>query len=37
MHSDEDGFLRTGDALTGRKPEIQQSGFRYDGRIAEDF
>src|SRR5258707_2022260 len=34
---DEDGFLRTGDALDWAEDGNQQSGFRYDGRIAEDF
>jgi feruloyl-CoA synthase len=34
---DEDGFLRTGDALDWAKAGNQQSGFRYDGRLAEDF
>jgi feruloyl-CoA synthase len=34
---DEDGFLRTGDALDWAEAGNRQSGFRYDGRIAEDF
>jgi feruloyl-CoA synthase len=34
---DEDGFFRTGDALQWAEPGNQQGGFRYDGRIAEDF
>jgi len=34
---DEDGFLRTGDALQWADPGNRQRGFRYDGRIAEDF
>jgi feruloyl-CoA synthase len=34
---DEDGFLRTGDALDWAEPGNQQGGFRYDGRLAEDF
>jgi feruloyl-CoA synthase len=34
---DDDGFLRTGDALDWAEAGNQQSGFRYDGRIAEDF
>jgi feruloyl-CoA synthase len=34
---DEDGFLRTGDALDWAEPGNQQKGFRYDGRLAEDF
>ena len=34
---DEEGFLRTGDALCWAEAGNQQSGFRYDGRIAEDF
>lgn len=34
---DEDGFLRTGDALQWAEAGNQQGGFRYDGRIAEDF
>jgi feruloyl-CoA synthase len=34
---DEEGFLRTGDALDWAEDGNQQSGFRYDGRIAEDF
>ncbi len=34
---DDDGFLRTGDALIWAEAGNQQSGFRYDGRIAEDF
>src|SRR5712672_3088405 len=34
---DEDGFLRTGDALQWADAGNRQRGFRYDGRIAEDF
>ena len=34
---DEEGFLRTGDALDWIDTENRRSGFRYDGRIAEDF
>jgi feruloyl-CoA synthase len=34
---DEDGFLRTGDALDWAEAGSRQSGFRYDGRLAEDF
>jgi feruloyl-CoA synthase len=34
---DEDGFLRTGDALDWAEAGNQQTGFRYDGRLAEDF
>jgi feruloyl-CoA synthase len=34
---DDDGFLRTGDALQWAEPGNQQGGFRYDGRVAEDF
>jgi feruloyl-CoA synthase len=34
---DEDGFLRTGDALRWADAGNRQRGFRYDGRIAEDF
>jgi feruloyl-CoA synthase len=34
---DEDGFFRTGDSLQWAEPGNQQGGFRYDGRIAEDF
>ncbi len=34
---DEEGFLRTGDALDWIDAGNRQSGFRYDGRIAEDF
>ena len=34
---DEDGFLRTGDALAWAEAGNQQTGFRYDGRLAEDF
>jgi enoyl-CoA hydratase/carnithine racemase/acyl-CoA synthetase (AMP-forming)/AMP-acid ligase II len=33
---DEDGFLRTGDALDWAEAGNQQTGFRYDGRLAED-
>lgn len=34
---DEDGFLQTGDALDWAEAGNQQSGFRYGGRLAEDF
>ncbi len=34
---DEDGFLRTGDALQWADAGNRQRGFRYDGRVAEDF
>jgi feruloyl-CoA synthase len=34
---DEDGFLRTGDALDWAEAGNEQSGLRYDGRLAEDF
>jgi feruloyl-CoA synthase len=34
---DEEGFLRTGDALDWIDAGNPQSGFRYAGRIAEDF
>ena len=34
---DEEGFLRTGDALDWAEDGNQQGDFRYDGRIAEDF
>ena len=34
---DEDGFLRTGDALDFADAGNRQAGFRYDGRLAEDF
>jgi len=34
---DEDGFLRTGDALQWADAGNRLRGFRYDGRIAEDF
>ena len=34
---DEDGFLRTADALQWADAGNRQRGFRYDGRIAEDF
>jgi feruloyl-CoA synthase len=34
---DEDGFLRTGDALDWTDASDRRSGFRYRGRIAEDF
>ncbi len=34
---DDQGFFRTGDALDWVDPGNPQSGFRYDGRIAEDF
>ncbi|MCA7118683.1 MAG: feruloyl-CoA synthase [Acidibrevibacterium sp.] len=34
---DEEGFYRTGDALDWIDPETPAYGFRFDGRIAEDF
>jgi feruloyl-CoA synthase len=34
---DEEGFLRTGDALQWADAGNRQRGFRYDGRVAEDF
>lgn len=34
---DEDGFLCTGDALDFVDAGNRQAGFRYDGRLAEDF
>jgi feruloyl-CoA synthase len=34
---DEDGFLRTGDALDFADAGNREAGFRYDGRLAEDF
>jgi feruloyl-CoA synthase len=34
---DEDGFVRTGDALQWTDAGNRQHGFRYDGRLAEDF
>jgi feruloyl-CoA synthase len=34
---DEDGFLRTGDAVRWADAGNRQRGFAYDGRIAEDF
>jgi feruloyl-CoA synthase len=34
---DDEGFFRTGDALDWVDVERPTSGFRYDGRIAEDF
>jgi feruloyl-CoA synthase len=34
---DEEGFLRTGDALDWIDVGNRQRGFRYNGRIAEDF
>ena len=34
---DEDGFLRTGDALDWMDASDRRSGFRYRGRVAEDF
>jgi feruloyl-CoA synthase len=34
---DEEGFLRMGDALVWLDPEDWSKGFRFDGRIAEDF
>jgi feruloyl-CoA synthase len=34
---DEDGYLRTGDALDFADAGNREAGFRYDGRLAEDF
>jgi feruloyl-CoA synthase len=34
---DQDGFLRTGDAVQWADAGDRQRGFRYDGRLAEDF
>lgn len=34
---DEEGLLRTGDALDWVDPGNWQAGFRYGGRLAEDF
>ncbi|MDA8253492.1 MAG: feruloyl-CoA synthase [Rhodospirillales bacterium] len=34
---DEDGYYRTGDALTFVDPEQPALGLRFDGRISEDF
>lgn len=34
---DEEGFFRTGDAVCWIDPANQHLGFRFDGRIAEDF
>jgi len=34
---DEEGFLRTGDAVAWIDPADPQRGLRFDGRIAEDF
>lgn len=34
---DEEGFLRTGDALLPADPADPQQGFRFDGRVTEDF
>jgi feruloyl-CoA synthase len=34
---DEEGFFRTGDAVCWIDPNNQHLGFRFDGRIAEDF
>ena len=34
---DEEGFLRTGDAVAWIDPSQPQRGLRFDGRIAEDF
>ena len=34
---DEEGWLRTGDALLPADPADPQKGFRFDGRVNEDF
>ena len=34
---DEEGFFRTGDAVTWVDPEDPEQGLRFDGRLAEDF
>src|SRR5690606_9921232 len=34
---DEEGFYRTGDAVTFVDPADPQRGLMFDGRIAEDF
>ena len=34
---DEEGFLKSGDAVVWRDPEIPNLGLRFNGRIAEDF
>jgi feruloyl-CoA synthase len=34
---DDEGFFRTGDALSWIEPNNPRRGLRYDGRIAEDF
>lgn len=34
---DEDGFFRTGDAVTWVDPDDPAQGLRFDGRLAEDF
>ncbi len=34
---DEEGFYRTGDAVTWIEPGRPQRGLRFDGRVAEDF
>jgi len=34
---DEEGFLRSGDAVVWRDPAQPHLGLRFDGRIAEDF
>jgi len=34
---DADGFLHTGDAFAWMRPDDPSAGFRFDGRLAEDF
>lgn len=34
---DEEGFLKSGDAVVWRNPSNSNEGLRFDGRIAEDF
>ena len=34
---DEEGFYRTGDALTWADPDDPAAGLRFDGRVSEDF
>ncbi len=34
---DEDGYFRTGDAVRWIDPQNPTSGFRFDGRLTEDF
>ena len=34
---DEEGFLKSGDAVVWRNPSNPNEGLRFDGRIAEDF